>query len=322
MKTRLFVSLVALVALVVGPRRVDAQQTASEMTQRISEIEWVHPTGPGSLRVLEGALIVDAGQREIRLTTERGDSPVIIPFEHLVALHFEDTKYPGRGFLSRTKRYFTIFHTTAEGETVVEVLRMRADERARSAVDVIERATGQTVGWSLDTQSLLGIPIHVTVGTEVAVTTADGATVRGTIQRLTTSAIDIDTLDRNTRTFTAVDLRRIRLPYRAGRDARVGFVIGAVTGGLLGGLLSAGFCEDNPSGCGVDYIPAALLSAGVMGAAFAGISVIEGATSYRSNHAYDVYRSPIRLASFRVGVLSVTPQIGQNRAVLLWSLRR
>lgn len=288
-----------------------AAQAAGEW--RTDGIQRVRPEGPQRVKSSEGTLVLDGARRHI-VFAQRAEAVFVIPYDRLSAIHFEDTRYPG----GRTKRYITLHHATDTGETAVEVIRVRADDRARALVANLEEQTGLHVGQSLEHQSMLGIPIHAAVGAKVTVTASDGSITKGVIRRLTPSAVDIESMSAGTRTFTVANLRRMRYQYDAGRQAKIGVVIGAAAGAFVGFMGSA-FCEDNPSnglGCTLSGVA---LGMGIVGGATAGVLVLEEALHYPSNRNYDVYRSP--LLQLRHGRLGLSPDVTRRRAAVQVSLR-
>lgn len=151
-----------------------------------------------------GTLTIDADTGRL-LFEAAGRPPLEIGFGALVALHYEESKFPRRVFGRRTP-YLTVHHTAANGEPDSAVFRL-PEEASPDILAAVERDTGRAVDRSESTVTFLGLPIHAGVGTVVYVTDESGRRTKGRVTKLDTASIDLDTAGR----FDAATITKVQV---------------------------------------------------------------------------------------------------------------
>jgi len=182
-----------------------------------------------------GVLTSDVPARQLRFETS-GRVLLEVPFDRLLSLHYEESKYPAR-FFGRVAPYLTIHHVRDAGEPAFAILRLSRDSAPR-LLKTLKNDTGLPVDRTPPMTSFLGLPIYLTPGYPVYVTDSTGRRIKGDIAGLSQSAIDLGKLGR----FEAASVRRIDVIDPVWNGA----VLGA---GLLGAPLSVvlftyNYCED------------------------------------------------------------------------------
>lgn len=152
----------------------------------------------------KGVLTSDVSARQLRFETS-GRVLLEVPFDRLLSLHYEESKYPVR-FFGRVGPYLTIHHLRDAGEPAFAILRLSKDS-APGLLKTLESDTGLPVDRTPPTTSFLGLPIHLTPGYPVYVTNSTGRRIKGEIAGLSQSAIDLGKLGR----FEAASVRRIEV---------------------------------------------------------------------------------------------------------------
>lgn len=267
------------------------------------------PTGPGRVKEVAGVLVSDSEGRQLRLEAN-GRAGFVVPYERITAMHYEEAKYPRR-FLRRSSFYVTVHYSDVAGQPAFETIRLLSEQDALAALDALERDTGRTVGWSLATQSFLGIPIRADIGARVAVTDQAGQTTKGAITQLSASSLALDGSAGVARLFDETSVRKIRLVYSPKLDALFGAAMGASVGVL--------FVLLNPMGgtaIATDYLVVPAVFAGALAGGF----MISGAVQSLFSNAYDVYRGDAR-GGFKTSAITIAPQVAQARKGVLVSVR-
>ena len=240
----------------------------------------------------------------------------VVPYERITAMHYEEAKCPQR-FLRRSSFYLTVHHSDDTGGPAFETIRLLSERDALAAVDTLERDTGGTVDRSLATQSFLGLPIRVGLGTRVAVTDQAGETTDGAITQLSASSLALEESTGVSQVFDETDVQKIRLLYSPKHDLLVGLGAGAGLGAFLGAtFVGLGGCPED----GCNHLGAAAVTAGVFGGLGALIGPLVGAVRYPFNNAFDVYRGDARGASGGSAV-TVMPLVTPTRNGVLVSVR-
>jgi hypothetical protein len=149
-----------------------------------------------------GALTSDVSARQVRFETS-GRVLLAVPFDRLVSLHYEESKYPVR-FFGRVGWFLTIHYVRDAGEPAFALLRLSRDSAA-GLLRTLESDTGLPVDRTPPRTSFLGLPLHLTPGTPVYVTDSTGRRIKGKLAGLSRSAIDLGKAGR----FDAASVRRI-----------------------------------------------------------------------------------------------------------------
>jgi len=186
-----------------------------------------------------GTLTIDADAGRL-LFEAPGRPPLEVEFGALVALHYEESKFPRRVFGRRTP-YLTVHHTAANGEPDSAVFRL-PEEASPDILAAVERDTGRAVDRSESTVTFLGLPIHAGVGTVVYVTDESGRRTKGRVTKLDTASIDLDTAGR----FDAATIAKVQV----GDPVWGGVVVGGGVGLIAGGLMTLG-CSSSCSSAGL-----------------------------------------------------------------------
>jgi hypothetical protein len=173
----------------------------------------------------KGALVSDAQQRRLHF---EGDSGRVLdlPFDRLVDLHSESSRYPRRVFRG-AGLYLVVHYVEQLGEPAFEIFRLPTST-GNALLATIERDTGRTIDRSDTTDSFLGLPIHVFDADTVVISSESGVQIKGPLRRMSPTTIDIDA-----GTFPAATIRRIRVTDSIGEGILYGGLIAAVPAALV-----------------------------------------------------------------------------------------
>lgn len=294
-----------------------AQQPAgSPAVWRLGGARSATPSGPGRLKEVRGVLVSDAGSRQIRFEAD-GRTTSVIPYERIVAMHYERAQYPRR-FLRRSSFYLTVHYSDVVGSPASETVRLLSERDALAAMATLTRDTGGTFHRSAAARSFLGVPIRAGVGTRVVITDQVGRTTKGVMTQLSAASLTLNESPGVVRVFEDASIRKIRLLYSPKRNALVGFGFGAGIGAFSGAIVGAGAGSGcGPEGCHV--LAGAALGAGVAGGVGTLIGVTIGAMRYPFNDAFDVYRGDTRDVS--TTSVAIAPQLTRVHKSVLVSVR-
>lgn len=196
-RSRAAVMAVALCSLLLGVSSAVAQS-------RFEDVRLVVERQAERFDDERGVLTSDVPARQLRFETS-GRVLLEVPFDRLLSLHFEESKYPVR-FLGRVAPYLTIHHLRDAGEPAFAILRLSKDSAPR-LLKTLESDTGLPVDRTPSMTSFLGLPIRLTPGYPVYVTNSTGQRIKGEIAGLSQSAIDLGKLGR----FEVASVRRIEV---------------------------------------------------------------------------------------------------------------
>jgi len=182
---------------------------------------------------VKGALVSDAQQRRLYFEGESG-AALELPFDRLVALHFESSAYPPRIF-GRSRAYLVIHYSSSIGARMFAIFRLPTDT-ASMLMATIERDTGSVIEQTEATESFLGIPIHVFDGDAVVISRTDGPEVTGMFR-----GVVPDSLEVGSATFQPESIRQIRVTDSIAE----GVVFGGLLAALPAALVSFNQCVSN-----------------------------------------------------------------------------
>jgi hypothetical protein len=287
-----------------------ARLTAVNAESHFADVRRVVRKVGGHVEEAKGQFVSDPQAKEVRF--EVGDRATFaIPYDRITAMHIEEAVESStlRGRL--TKDYLTLHYADTSGQTRFETVRLSKRD-VQPALAALETDTGLTIDRTPAKQSFLGIPIRVAIGDRVRVTDQTGRTTKGTITQLSDSALTLDGLTAVPRVFDEASVKKIRLPYSPGPDARLGFGIGVFSGGLAGALVSHGDLGAILYGATKIGAPLGVIATGVI--------VATGAALHPFDKSKDVYLGGTRGAS-KTSAIAIGPQIAKERKGVLVSVR-
>lgn len=196
-RSRAAVMTVALCSIFLGATSAVAQS-------RFEDVRLVVDRRGEGFDDERGVLTSDVPAKQLRFESS-GRVLLEVPFDRLLSLHYEESKYPVR-FLSRVAPHLTIHHLRDAGEPAFAILRLSKDS-APGLLKTLESDTGLPVDRTPSMTSFLGLPMRLTPGHSVYVTNSTGQRIKGEVAGLSQSAIDLGKQGR----FEAASVRRIEV---------------------------------------------------------------------------------------------------------------
>lgn len=195
--------------------------TSAVAQSRFEDVRLIVDRHGERFAVKRGVLASDVPARQLRFETS-GRVLLEVPFDRLLSLRYEESKYPAR-FFGRVAPYLTIHHVRDAGEPAFSILRLSKDS-APDLLKTLESDTGLRIDRTPPMTSFPGLPLYLAPGYPVYVTNSTGRRIKGEVAGLSQSAIDLGKLGR----FEVASVRRIEVIDPAWN--------GAVSGAFLIGL--------------------------------------------------------------------------------------
>jgi hypothetical protein len=306
------VSMTLIVCLIAASSAAQSLQPAPGTAWRVAARLMIR-TGGGHLEERKGFLVSDPLAGRIRFEGETADG-FDARYDRITSLHYEDgAKHPDRLFNKDVEFYLTIRHSDDAGGPLVSTVRLNEADVA-TTLKRLEADTGLTVDRTSARRSFLGLPIRVAVGDSVSITDVTGRQLKGTITALSASSLTLAGSAGVARVFDDANVAKIRLRYRPGRAALLGFVSGAAAGGAFVTLLCASY-----EGCGAGDVPALLGLAAGVGGMTAGYAVALGAVAHPLSKSPEVYVRGGR-AGASSSAVAVAPLLTRQRRGMVVSV--
>src|SRR5262249_1836232 len=193
-------------------RRLEAsgrpRQSAGGLPRHLSDVRRVLRQNGAGVEELKGELVSDLNGKRLRF---EGSGPGLeVPYDRIVAMHYETDTLRGRAPLSglQTAHYLTIFFSITRDQDSVATFRLPAGTAA-----AVPQALGSDTASCIDRtpprRSFLGLPIRLGVGDTIVVTEAGGQTTTGRVSRLSATSIALNGSTPAPREFAESTVRRI-----------------------------------------------------------------------------------------------------------------